>query len=185
MVWGRKKRGGVESVDRGLGEELRQQVLFHDDGVAARGGVMCVVVGKRGTGKTTLEIQMAQYISHFPPDQRNRSRLETLHPETIIWRGRGYDYWNSFSPDYWKKYHGWKHPKPLIVHNWVNNEYQFTIDTDTDRVPLSGVKFSPYETCEELISHIVPGAINVVYRADVLYHAGIVYTAARNTEYQV
>jgi energy-coupling factor transporter ATP-binding protein EcfA2 len=171
-MYGNRRHGGIESISLELGQSIRHRITCHDDGVAARGGTMTSLIGKRGTGKTTLMLQLAQSYMHYPSNVRNRSAYELLKPETVIWRGRSYDYWNSLDPRYWESVHGLKNPKPLVIHNHISNEhYQFTVDVNGVRqeLPLDKFNFKEYETEEELVKNIIPGAINVVYEPSMYF----------------
>lgn len=161
-----KRKYGIDSISLEVGANLYHEMTMHTDGVAARGGTMACLIGKRGTGKTTLMIHLAQAYTHFPSNVRNKTAIEKLKPETIIWRGRSYDYWNSMDPRYWEKIHGLKNPKPLVIHNHIlNDHYEFTTDYNgvREELPLDKFNFIEYETEEELTGNIVEGAINIVY----------------------
>lgn len=161
-----RRGGGIASVSKEIGNTIYRKLAYHDDGVFARGGVMGTIIGKRGTGKTTFLNQYAQSVMHYPTNIRNRSLLHLLQPETVIARGRSYDYWTSLDPEYWKKVMNYKNPKPLFIHNWIGNEhYQFVTDYDGKREEItdSDFDFMTYDTIEELIENIQPGAANIIY----------------------
>ncbi len=160
---------------------LRQwlDLIYHDDGVISHGGVQCGIVGKMGTGKSTLMLQAAQQ-SRYIPDRSKKQLIQGLMsgnganmlmktlPETVIWRGRINDYWNCLLPSNWNRSFPDSifNPKPVVVWMHESDELTFNyIDDHKKERELKSVDVDVYSTAEDLNEGIgeYEGWINVVY----------------------
>jgi hypothetical protein len=165
MAYGNRRATPKAMLDRELGLDLMRQLRIKDDGFSAHGGVMATIVGPRGSGKTTFEIQLAEGSAHLPHGQKNRT-LDNLYPETVIWRGRQYEYFNTMFPSWWEKETG-IHGKPVYIHMAEGCDYEFFCDEAGKRrveLDLSETEIIYYKDIAQLIKeNIVKEAINVVF----------------------
>lgn len=166
MAFGNRKRIGKEVVKaNGFGPELTKEALWKTDGTAAHGGIGTFISGPRGGGKTTLLCQLTQGCLHYPITVHDRAFTKKMYRETCAYRIRKYDYWNTFFPSYWEQaFPGWK-PKPVVLHQYVGNDYTFKTDEagTVRELDLSECEIIPYEDTTELImNNLKKGAINLI-----------------------
>ena len=166
MAYGRRKVEGKDVViATGNGPELTKECLYHTDGQTAHGGVGTLISGPRGGGKTTLLDQFTEGVLHYPITVHDRNYMKRMYRETAIYRVRKYDYWNTFFPEYWEHmFPEWK-PKPVVLHQHVDNNYKFVTDEMGRISPLdmSEIEVIPYTDSTELIlDNLKKGAINLV-----------------------
>jgi len=160
--------GGKEKVSRKIGALLMRDISVHDDGVYASGGVDAMLVGRRGSGKTTMELQIAAGVRHLKGNAKKSNMTKDTHTslETVIWRGRKYDYWNTLLPENLHKSYPDAFLKPVHVHYYFEDELDFYMQPASRRVPIdfnNGCRLIPYRTAAELYRNLVKGANNVVY----------------------
>jgi len=151
--------------------------LYHDDGVIAKGGEQCGIIGKMGTGKTTINLQLAQF-ARYTPDKAKRDIVSSImrgakieefvtYPETVIWRGRVNDYWNCLIPQNWNKSfpHYSFNPKPVIVHMHEDDDLIFYHQDygETPKQIPNLPQIATYEDATDVIKHFKEGYINVIY----------------------
>lgn len=168
--------GKISSVE---GQKIWLNMLYHDDGVEAIGGENCCLVGKMGSGKSTLTLQIAEftrcvpygprqdYIDYiFNPDSEKYLDPPVGFEETVLWRGRKYDYWNCLFPRNWKK----SFPdyafnaKPVKLHVHKDDDLQFYHKIDAARIDVPHIpEISRYEGVIDLFANIEQGAVNVIY----------------------
>lgn len=161
------------------GSKIWLNLLYHDDGVNYIGGENCCVIGKMGSGKSTLVIQMAEFVRCIPDHSReeyinhifNVEGKEYFdepkgYGETVLWRGRKYDYWNCLIPKNWKKsFPNYAfEPKPVVLHIHEDDDLKFhhKIGTEVFEVP-NMPEIRRYKGADDLFDHIEQGAINAVY----------------------
>lgn len=132
-------RGGV----------MMEKMRLHDD---LDGGITAGIFGSKGSGKTTLLLTLVQKMYYY------NEKTKSFERETIVWRGRGTDYWNWFA-------RGW-----VVLHihkNDNNTEYGRTMKWHTDKDKNINVEDLPeiryYEDCADLYKSLEKGKINVVY----------------------
>jgi len=161
-----------------IGAKLWQELHYHDDGVMDKGGESCGIIGKMGTGKSTIMLQLAQLSRYIPDGSKKRMVAQVMfgekdirefntHPETVVWRGRVNDYWNCLIPKNWDKSfpNALFQSKPLTL--WVHEDDELTFfhadyDGEPKRVP-NLPQVNTYYNADDLIHKIVEGHINVVY----------------------
>lgn len=160
-----------------IGTELWQELIYHDDGVMAKGGEQCGIIGKMGTGKTTINIQLAEFTRYVPKHSKYEmisdimrgsdiTQFET-YPETVVWRGRVNDYWNCMFPENWEKSFPKYpfNPKPVVILMHEDDDLIF-YHQDYGEVPRQ-IPHLPeirtYKDAEDMINKIEEGSINVVY----------------------
>lgn len=169
-MWGRRQSGGLAAVSREVGAYLMRDMCVHDDGIEAFGGTSCILSGPMGCGKTTFMIQLAASVGSLPSGccKKECGTDIPIVPETVIWRGRRYDYWNSLVSENWKQsYPQVKISRDVVIHRNINDSLVFferfsepeQIFFDND----NGLSLKTYKTAEELYRNFVSGAINVVY----------------------
>ena len=166
MPYGNRKRPGKQVVmELGYGPQLSEEALIHTDGQAAHGGVATLITGLRGTGKTTLLIQYTEGTMHYPSTVHDRRYMQNLEKETAIYRVRKLDYFNTFFPSYWDTaFPGWK-GKPVVMHQWVGNDYKFMNEVKGRRTPvdMSECEIIEYEDSKQLVTeNIQANSINLV-----------------------
>jgi len=161
-----------------IGMRLWQELHYHDDGVMDKGGESCGIIGKMGTGKSTIMLQLAQ-LSRYIPDGSKKKMVARLtfgeasitefntYPETVVWRGRANDYWNCLIPQNWNKSfpNAVFNSKPVTL--WVHEDDELTFfhadyDGQPKRVP-NLPRVNTYYNADDLISKLVDHHINVVY----------------------
>jgi hypothetical protein len=124
-----------------------------------------------GCGKTTFWIQVANSIGSINTGKGKEDyRIGTqLTPETVIWRGRQLDYWNTFIPTNWKRsFPQSPITRPVCVYVHENDDHRFRFfegDSKSNEIAFDGVELSylTYTTPEDLYAKIIPGWVNVVY----------------------
>lgn len=160
-----------------IGMRLWHELHFHDDGIMDKGGESCGIVGKMGTGKSTIMLQLAQ-LSRYIPDSSKRKMVSRLmsgihveefntYPETVVWRGRVNDYWNCLIPKNWNKSfpNSIFEPKPVVL--FVHRDDDLTFYHADYEGKMFGVPNMPeiktYDNAEDMIRQIREGWVNVVY----------------------
>lgn len=161
-----------------IGMRLWEETKFHDDGVMEKGGETCGIVGKMGTGKSTLLLQLAEHCRYLPKGSKKKlvaglmsktidlTTVDT-RPETVVWRGRINDYWNCLIPKNWDrsfpKY--MFNPKPLYVFMHEEDDlvfYHADYEGKVRSIP-NPPEIITYKNCSDVINKIKEGAINVIY----------------------
>lgn len=160
-----------------IGAKLWQELHYHDDGILDKGGESCGVVGKMGTGKSTILLQLAQLARYIPDYSKRQLVAElmsgakitdyTTYPETVIWRGRVNDYWNCLIPKNWDRSfpNAIFNPKPLSLFVHEDDDLEF-FHSDYGGVEYSVPylpKIQTYYNADDMISKIREGHINVIY----------------------
>ena len=161
------------------GDKYYMGAIFHDDGVNHYGGESLAIFGAMGSGKSTLLQYLAQYTRYLPEGSKDAMIARVLaghpadktEPETIVYRGRQFDIWNSLLPDQWMKSQPdfVFEPKPVYLFVHKDDPLQFTyIDNKTNkRHPLPDLpQVSRYVDAEDLFGRIRHGAINIVYEPE-------------------
>jgi hypothetical protein len=167
MSYVRRYQSAKERVSHEIGVQLMDQLKIHSDGQALHGGVMATIVGKRGTGKTTLQLQLEEMMCHLPADQDNRDEIFQVFKECVVHRGRPFEYFNTLFPSYWESHFPSVPCKKVYIHMFHRNNYKFVHDIPgrgTVPVDLSETEIIPYTDADELITkNLKKGAINVVF----------------------
>lgn len=165
---------GVISAE--IGERLWKELTIHDEGIAHHGGETGIILGKKGMGKTTLLLQLAAQAYHVTNISK-RTFINSLKnnydipkdveviPETVLWRGRAYDYFNLFLKEHFVKSFTESVPhKPLRVFIQKNDTIHFFIREQGKRVELKDeLDIYPYTDAEDIFNHIIKGGFNVIY----------------------
>jgi energy-coupling factor transporter ATP-binding protein EcfA2 len=160
---------GKAGIKRDIGATIYKDVRIHDDGLMHFGGISLMTSGPMGCGKTTFLLQLAQSVGYVnsgmcKSDMTNRT---PLMPETVIWRGRKYDYWNTLIASNWKE----SFPlspvvRPVCVHIKEGDDLTFFEQTLTrEEIDFDGKElgYAYYKDAESLFKNLIPTAINVVY----------------------
>lgn len=163
------------AVSPEIGENLFYEIITHDDGIHAMGGVSAALVSIPGGGKSTLLMQLAQLVCHVPgrAAKWDVANLKNQHrPETVIWRGLEYDHWAGLIPEFWmRSFPDYPSPKPLRLHIYCRDHITFYLDEISGGyqliLPAEDVKH--YNSVEELYENLLPGGINVVYEPQEYY----------------
>ena len=174
----RQGRGrGKAGISREIGAAIYHNIRVHDDGVYHYGGIQACIAGPFGSGKTTFLLQLAQGVGSMPGghSKDNYRSTMSLEPETVIWRGRKYDYWNSLIASNWKN----SFPmtpilRPVCVHVHKDDEskiefYEFSDKNREIEFDGTELSFLTYSDSKDLCSHFVKGGINVVYEPTQYY----------------
>lgn len=166
---------GKDGISREIAAFLMRDVRVHDDGVEAFGGISNMVTGPMGCGKTTLMIQLAGAVGSLPSgiSKEEYSGQGILKPETVIWRGRRYDYWNSLVPWNWKESYPMSPlAREVRIHHHKGDTLDF-FERYEEPEPIefngNGLSIRAYDTPDDLFNALVPGGINVVYEPNTYY----------------
>lgn len=161
-----------------IGTRLWEETKYHDDGIMEKGGETCGIVGKMGTGKSTILLQLAEHCRCLPRGSKKKfiralmsghadlSSFDT-RPETVVWRGRINDYWNCLIPQNWDasfpKY--MFTPKPITIFMHEEDDLRFYHADYGGRVlPVKNLpEIVLYRDCKDVIDKIREGHVNVVY----------------------
>lgn len=152
-----------------IGEQISYDVHTHDDGVNATGGIVAMLLGMMGSGKSTMTVQMAQLSSYLDGkiDKTSAKNLGiAAKPETVIWRGLEYDHWNCLLPtNFQRSFPNYPNPKPVRVHIYYEDEIMFTVQ---GRKKKHYLNFDPgqlmhYNSVKDVYDSLLPGGINVIY----------------------
>ena len=140
------------------------EMITHDDGVDARGGITALTTGEMGSGKSTMLLQTAQATKHAPRgmDIKMATKMGKLIPETVVWRGRGLDHWSAMIPERFKKSFPNSNPKPLRVFVHCDSDYRF-YEESNDQIHYFDVDVVYYLTTKDVYDNLVTGGINVIY----------------------
>lgn len=163
------------AVSPSKGAALSYELLHHDDGVSATGGVFGMVLGMMSSGKSTLLVQNAQFVQHVAgmSDKWTVKNLKNgFVPETVIWRGLEYDHWDCLIPEYWaRSFPDYDSPKPIRLHIHHKDRLKFYVQAGKKRyeLMLSAEDVRYYDTSEDLYENILHGGINVVYEPQEYY----------------
>lgn len=147
------------------GDKEYWEMITHDDGVDARGGVTGLASGEMGSGKSTVLVQTAEATRHAPPHMniKTAAKQGKLVPETVIWRGRGLDHWTTMIPERFKKSFPGSNPKPLRVFIHWDSDYRFYEQNKENIHYIDDIDVMQYGSCKDIYDNIIPGGINVVY----------------------
>ena len=154
--------------------KLWENLLIHDDGILGTGGTFCNLIGAFGHGKSTLLMEMAQFVRSLPygvtkRDLRQRSPDDVcdveMYPETVLMRGMSDDHWNCLLQRNWaKSFPDYGKSKPVVVHTHCNDNYSFTeVSPGKVRSINHGLNIKKYETPLDLMDNIKIGGINIIY----------------------
>jgi hypothetical protein len=116
---------------------------------------------------------MAQACAHVEGAANKHDPGLTLHPETVVYRGRKYDYYNLFFPENFSRCYPGLRPKPLAIHKHKDDEYAFYTHPGDDREYFDmrdhGIPIYDYVTIDNLYKNLVPAGINVVMEPQKYY----------------
>lgn len=127
---------------------------------------MAEVIGKMGSGKSTMLLQIAECTCHAPKgmNRYQASKKNLLIPETVIWRGRGFDHWNVMIPERWNKSFPKSYAKPLRVFLHIDSDYRFIENYGELTYCLNDdLDIRRYESPEDIYPNLLEGGINVIY----------------------
>lgn len=160
--------GGLKAVRDGAMEY--HKCCIHDfETRGGHGGTRTIIQGDLGTGKTTLNNQSIMKFGFLKKINKNdflQGVPDTLHPETIISRGRKKDYWNLFMPDNFRRSFGKEYPlRKMRVFVYKDDDITFYEQTDEEDgdVRVLHPDVYKYENITDLYQHIIMGGINIVY----------------------
>lgn len=171
-MWRRNYRSsgkGKAGISREIAAFLMRDIRVHDDGVEAFGGISNMITGPMGCGKTTLLLQVGASVGSLSPGMTKEeyTSQNVLRPETVIWRGRRYDYWNSLLPWNWKESYPMSPVyRPVRVHHHVNDDLGF-FERYEEPEPIeftgNGISISTYRNAQDVYDALIPGGFNIVY----------------------
>lgn len=172
---------GFGALSPKIGEKIWDQMLIHDDGMLGFGGTRTLGVGGQGSGKTTLNTKFARksfyieginkndfvkgYDSEHPEEWLD-TYAKNIHPETVLWRGREFDSWNTLVPQiYHKCYPEETFVKPLRVHVYRGNKLTFyEQNSKTSKFhEIKNLDIAYYSKIQELYDDILEGGNNIIY----------------------
>lgn len=163
----------LKRVSSAKGRQMAYEITTHDDGVDAYGGTMTGLVGKFGSGKSTLMLQLAAAAVSIPAPYPKSTSHAPRHPETVIHRGLVDDHWNCLIPEnFLNSFPGAKFVKPLRVHVYYKDYKIWTEERDRQKYriqfkPLEELTY--YNSPEDLYDNLLRGGINVVYEPKEYY----------------
>ncbi|MDD3548266.1 MAG: hypothetical protein PHT61_08495 [Candidatus Cloacimonetes bacterium] len=163
----------LKRVSAAKGRRMAYEIVTHDDGVAAYGGTMTGLVGKFGSGKSTLMLQLAAAATCIPAPHSKDSPRATRYPETVIHRGLAHDHWNCLIPENFREsFPEAQVVKPLRVHVFYKDHRIWTEERDRKKYriqfkPLEELTY--YSSPEELYDNLLRGGVNVVYEPKQYY----------------
>jgi len=142
----------VARINREIAERLLNEIRIHE---ADAGGKTVCILGSKGSGKTHLMSRLASQMTYIHPEKQIPVR------ETVIWRGRGLDYWSwMYYPDF-----EWDAPefrRKVYVHYHVDDDPVFIDELGQPiRFPPGAIR--TYRSVVDLHQNLVRGEINVVY----------------------
>jgi len=161
-----------------IGTRLWEETKYHDDGIMEKGGETCGIVGKMGTGKSTILLQLAEHCRCLPRGSKRKlvKKLMAGHadltsfdtrPETVLWRGRINDYWNCLIPENWERsFPNYMFtPKPIVIFVHEDDDLVFYhADYGGQKHHVSNLpEIVPYHDCADVIGKMREGHINVLY----------------------
>ncbi len=111
------------------------------------GGTTVAVIGQKGCGKTTELLQLANGVAHVDPYDG------MTYKDTVVWLAQGYDYWNSI-PDQSRIHLHFHKNSPVRL---VNERFE------PDDFGVAKRRMHTYKDAKQLLSRLVPYAINVIY----------------------
>lgn len=157
----------LKRVSAEKGRQMAYEITVHDDGVDAFGGTMTGLVGKFGSGKSTLMLQLAAAATCIPAPYTKRDAHPHRLPETVIHRGLTDDHWNCLIPEnFQKSFPEAQNVKPIRVHVYYKDHKTWTEERDRKKYRI---QFRPieeltyYNSAEDLYQNLLPGGVNVVY----------------------
>jgi hypothetical protein len=160
---------GKAGISREIAAFLLRDVRVHDDGVEAFGGISNMITGPMGCGKTTFMIQLSASVGSLPGGMTKEEyhTQSVLKPETVIWRGRRYDYWNSLVPWNWKDCYPMSPVyRPVRIHHHAGDTLSF-FERFEEPEPIefngNGLTLNTYQSAKDVYDNLIPGGINVVY----------------------
>jgi hypothetical protein len=167
----RRKTGGLDAVSADIGADIYAKTCLHDDGVKGYGGMRIAAVGPMRVGKTTLGIETLtnlHFIESIPKEvyisDRNRD-TSLIEKETIIYRGRKLDYWNTLTKKHFGKCFPNAEPRNLRIFTFKDDDIKFYEESQDENVmmQLKGLDEYKYSSQEDLYNNLIEGGINVVY----------------------
>ena len=167
-------QANLSRISRDVARSAMSDMLVHDDGVQQHGGQTVFITGPLGSGKTTLALTIAGKVACIPSGVSKKDAFlgkASIVPETVIWRGRKYDYWNTLEPRWFRPFTRDKEngieiiERPIRVHSHINDTlaHIFTEDQVYEIIPGKEISFSKYSSVDDLYNNILPGGLNVVY----------------------
>ena len=131
---------------------------------------MIGTIGKFGSGKSTLMIQIAAASTYTPPPHSKQDIYAPKYPETVIHRALEKDHWSCFLPEYFQASFPSAEVKPIRVHTHYKDNLVFT-EEERDMESKGGcrIQLKPieehtrYHSAEDLYGNLLYGGINVVY----------------------
>ena len=174
-MWRGYKSGGIAALSRIEAAKVLKKMRIHDDGIIAFGGISSLISGPMGCGKTTFLIQLAAGVGHVSNGMRkeDHTNQNALYPETIIWRGRKFDYWNSLVDwNFSRSYPNANIHRKTVVHINAGDELRFIEQTHTKpefEFDDDMAKIKYYKNSNDLFKNLEPRGVNVVYEPNNYY----------------
>jgi hypothetical protein len=164
-------------ISKKIGLQNWQYNIFHDDGniESDGGGKSCMYLSPPGKGKSTLMAQSAQYVRTVEGDskkkyiaalnEKKQSKEFTVKPETVIWRIREFDNFNTLIPQNWQKsYPQWGveyKPVHIFVHE-KDNPLFYSYLGGEPVTPINLPQFERYRDAQDIMRKLHWNAINAV-----------------------
>lgn len=166
QTWRGRGKAGISTQ---IGAGIQRDIRIHDDGIMNFGGISALATGPMGCGKTTYWLQTAMSVGSINSGMSKEDYQSNfpLDPETVIWRGRRYDYWNSLIESNWiRSFPESPIRRHVCVHVHENDELGFfALGEPRTELEFDGneLSFLTYRDAKDLYSHLIHGAHNVVY----------------------
>jgi hypothetical protein len=163
---------GLEGVNTSIGAELYTMLQLHDDGVKGYGGMRSACIGPMRAGKTTLgliTIPRFHYVENITKEawfkSEDPNKIDMVKPETVIYRGRKLDYWNSFTEQNFKKCFPHDSKRQLRIFIYKDDDIKFFEENQSsgnyEQIP--GLDVYRYDQQWDLYDNLIEGGINVIY----------------------
>lgn len=178
---------GFEKLNPKIGENLFEQITFHDDGKIGYGGTRTQAIGGGGGGKSTLWTKFPRMSYSISGVSRNdflasleelddetdpackkdliKSLNNHIKPVTSLIRGREYDTWNILTRQNMKKYYPDEDPRPLRIHIYKKSPLKF-YEQDFNKnevVEIKNLDVKTYMKMGELYDNLIQCGNNVIY----------------------
>ena len=142
----------VSIINREIAERLLNEIRIHE---ADAGGKVLCILGSKGCGKTHLMTRLSTQMTYIHPAKK------VLLRETVIWRGRGLDYWSwMYYPDF--EWDSQEFMRKVYIHYHEDDDPTF-IDELGQPIQFPPDAIRTYRTVVDLHENIVRGEINIVY----------------------
>ena len=163
-----RKTGGLKAVSYKIGEYNYRKSTVHDfESNGGYGGKRILIQGDLGQGKTTLNLHTIPrfgYLQNARTTDYLKGQMDTIYPETIVYRGRKKDYWNVFIPENYKRSFGQDAARQMRVFIWHKDDLIFYEQESVgEDIKILKPDIYRYSDIEDLYRNFIDGGINIVY----------------------